>query len=99
MFNDITTLNNYLSNLRTGDYQRDNFDAFLKKVKFKFDLPAIHIAGTNGKGTTGQIINDIYVKAGYKVGYYRSPYFLTPFEVITINNINIELQEFEEMIK
>ena len=98
MFNDITTLNNYLSNLRTGDYQRDNFDAFLKKVKFKFDLPAIHIAGTNGKGTTGQIINDIYVKAGYKVGYYRSPYFLTPLEVITINNINIELQEFEEMI-
>ncbi len=98
MFKDTFELATYLKSLRV-EYQRDNFDTFLKKIKFDFDVPSIHIAGTNGKGTTGLILNDIYINHGYKVGYYRSPYFKTPLEVITINNKSITLDEFASLIK
>ena len=60
--------------IRDGsDYQRDDFDDFLKKVKFSFNIPAIHIAGTNGKGSTANYIASIYQSAGYKVGLFTSP--------------------------
>ena len=66
-----------LTEVREGeDYQRDNFDDFLKKIKFSFSLPAIHIAGTNGKGSTASYISSIYKKAGYKVGLFTSPALL-----------------------
>lgn len=38
-----------------------------KKLKF------IHIAGTNGKGSTLAFVSDALVKNGYKVGRYISP--------------------------
>ena len=41
------------------DYQRDNFDAFLKKVGFSYNVPSIHVTGTNGKGSTCNYINNI----------------------------------------
>ena len=49
----------------------------------------IHVAGTNGKGSTTAIISKILLECGYKVGMYTSP-FLEEFEErIQINNINI----------
>lgn len=71
---------------RSGsDYQRDDFDSFLKKVKFSFNLPAIHIAGTNGKGSTASYIASIYQEAGYKVGLFTSPSLEEINEMISIN--------------
>lgn len=63
----------YILSKNRGDYQRDNFDDFLKKVNFSFDIPAIHIAGTNGKGSVATYLKDIYLKNGYKVGLFTSP--------------------------
>jgi dihydrofolate synthase/folylpolyglutamate synthase len=37
-------------------------------------IPTIHIAGTNGKGSTCAYISYILAEAGYKVGLYSSPY-------------------------
>ena len=37
------------------------------------DLKLIHIAGTNGKGSTTSMITEILIGAGYKVGMYTSP--------------------------
>lgn len=34
----------------------------------------VHVAGTNGKGSTSTAISQIMIKAGYKVGLYTSPY-------------------------
>lgn len=76
--------------LREGsDYQRDNFDSFLKKVKFSFDIPSIHIAGTNGKGSTASYIASIYQQAGYKVGLYTSPALDEINEMICVNGEKI----------
>lgn len=91
-------LKTYLGNLRTGDYQKDNFDAFLKKINFIYDVPSIHIAGSNGKGSVGNYLNNIYQDKGYKVGYFFSPYYLDMKEMILINNNKIDLSYIDKII-
>lgn len=38
------------------------------------ELKFIHVAGTNGKGSTASMLSSILTEAGYKVGLYTSPY-------------------------
>jgi dihydrofolate synthase/folylpolyglutamate synthase len=45
-------------------------------------LPVIHIAGTNGKGSTAKYIQSILTHAGYKVGTFLSPHILDFIELI-----------------
>ena len=49
--------------------------------KFK----SIHIAGTNGKGSTSHILSSIYQSNGYKVGMYTSPHLVDFRERIKLN--------------
>lgn len=53
--------------------------------KFK----SIHIAGTNGKGSTSHIISSILQESGYKVGLYTSPHLKDFRERIKINGQSI----------
>ncbi len=53
--------------------------------KFK----SIHIAGTNGKGSTASIIATILQSAGYRVGLYTSPHLINFNERIRINGVTI----------
>jgi dihydrofolate synthase/folylpolyglutamate synthase len=48
--------------------------------------PVIHLAGTNGKGSTSAMIASILVEAGYKVGLYTSPHIRSFNERIRIGN-------------
>lgn len=48
-------------------------------------LKAIHIAGSNGKGSTASFIASILIEKGYKVGLYTSPHFVKFNERIMIN--------------
>lgn len=62
------------------------------------DLKVIHIAGTNGKGSTTAMITEILKGAGFKVGMYTSP-FLEEFEErIQINGVNIPKEVLAELI-
>lgn len=58
-----------------------------KKIKF------VHVAGTNGKGSTTAMITGVLRQAGYKVGMYTSPYLEEFEERIQINGINISKDE------
>ena len=49
----------------------------------------IIISGTNGKGTVGRILNQIYDKSGYSVGLYSSPHLVRLNERLKINNKDI----------
>ncbi|MEJ5363378.1 MAG: Mur ligase family protein [Spirochaetota bacterium] len=65
-------------------------------------LPCIHIAGTNGKGSTAYMIAAILQAAGYIVGLYTSPHLLRYNERIAINGKEItdeELSEYSEMLE
>lgn len=53
------------------------------------DLKCIHVAGTNGKGSTSHMLASILQEAGYKVGLYTSPHLKDFRERIKINGIEI----------
>ena len=48
-------------------------------------LKAIHVAGTNGKGSTSHLIAAALQAAGYKVGLFTSPHLVSLTERIRIN--------------
>lgn len=48
-------------------------------------LKTIHVAGSNGKGSTSSFIASILIENGYKIGLYTSPHFVNFNERIMIN--------------
>ncbi|HBK84156.1 MAG TPA: tetrahydrofolate synthase [Flavobacterium sp.] len=52
-------------------------------------IKTIHVAGTNGKGSTSSLLASIFQEAGYKVGLYTSPHLKDFRERIKINGIQI----------
>lgn len=57
-------------------------------------LRAVHIAGTNGKGSVAVMIAGVLQSAGYRVGLYTSPHLLSYCERIQINQTPITEREF-----
>jgi dihydrofolate synthase/folylpolyglutamate synthase len=53
------------------------------------DILCIHVAGTNGKGSTSHLLASILQEAGYKVGLYTSPHLKDFRERIKINGAEI----------
>ena len=65
-------------------------DALLEKMgRPERSLKFIHVAGTNGKGSTCAMLSSILQHAGYKTGLYTSPYIVSFNERIQINGENI----------
>lgn len=52
-------------------------------------LRFIHVAGTNGKGSTSAMLASVLQNAGYKTGLYTSPYIRTFCERIRVDGENI----------
>jgi dihydrofolate synthase/folylpolyglutamate synthase len=66
------------------------------------NLKFVHVAGTNGKGSTCNAIAAVLKAAGYKTGLYTSPYINDFCERMQINNENIPhdvLTEITEQVK
>ncbi|MFC1770816.1 bifunctional folylpolyglutamate synthase/dihydrofolate synthase [Candidatus Margulisiibacteriota bacterium] len=78
------------------NYSLANFSKFLKSIKNPhLSLKnAIHIAGTNGKGSTLSFIAAGLQKAGYKVGTFTSPHLWEYTERICINGKPISKTKF-----
>ena len=60
---------------------------FLDNPHKKFK--SIHIAGTNGKGSTAHLISSILQEAGFKTGLYTSPHMKDFRDRIKINGVKI----------
>ncbi|MEE9120684.1 MAG: folylpolyglutamate synthase/dihydrofolate synthase family protein [Syntrophobacteria bacterium] len=56
-------------------------------------LKTIHIAGTNGKGSTAAMLSAMLVRAGFKVGLYTSPHLVRFNERFRLNEQDIEDEE------
>jgi dihydrofolate synthase/folylpolyglutamate synthase len=63
------------------------------------DLKAIHVAGTNGKGSVCAMLNAVLQEAGYKVGMYTSPHLVKINERFRINNKLISNKELTKFTK
>ncbi len=57
----------------------------------------IHIAGTNGKGSVGAMLEAILIEAGMKVGFYSSPHLVRFTERFRINRKEIPVQDVAEL--
>src|SRR3954452_21337963 len=64
----------------------------------QFAYPVIHITGTNGKGSTSQMITRLLIAHGLTVGTYTSPHLERPNERMSRNGESISDDEFAEQI-
>ena len=70
---------------------------FLKNPQDNFKT--IHVAGTNGKGSTAAILNSILIANSYKVGLYTSPHLINFNERIRVNGVTITDEEIISFMK
>ncbi|MCP5061469.1 MAG: bifunctional folylpolyglutamate synthase/dihydrofolate synthase [Ignavibacteriae bacterium] len=63
------------------------------------NIKTIHIAGSNGKGSTASFIASILQEFGYKVGLYTSPHFVRFNERIKINGQEISDEEIIKFLE
>ncbi len=78
----------------TPKFSRELGNRLLKKLLMHLDNPQknlriVHIAGTNGKGSTAAMIAEILQSSGYRCGLFTSPYIERFNERIRINGIEI----------
>ena len=62
------------------------------------NFKTIHVAGTNGKGSTSSMVASVFMEAGYKVGLYTSPHLKDFRERITINGKKISKNYVHQFI-
>jgi dihydrofolate synthase/folylpolyglutamate synthase len=62
-------------------------------------LRFIHVAGTNGKGSTCAFLESIYRAAGLKVGLYTSPHLVSFCERIQVNRLNISETDLARLVQ
>ena len=60
-------------------------------------MKTVHIAGTNGKGSTATMLTDILREGGFRVGKYTSPHLVSFTERITINEKEITEEEVADI--
>ena len=62
-------------------------------------LKMIHIGGTNGKGSTSNMLASVLQEAGYKIGLYNSPHLIDFTERIKINGENCDKEFVYDFIQ
>jgi hypothetical protein len=63
------------------------------------DLKFIHVAGTNGKGSTCAMLDSVLREAGYRVGLNTSPYIMTFHERIRVNGEMISDEALVDLVE
>jgi len=59
----------------------------------------IHVAGTNGKGSTSHMLASVLQEAGYNVGLYTSPHLVDMRERIRVNGTMVEQQYVVDFVQ
>jgi dihydrofolate synthase / folylpolyglutamate synthase len=62
-------------------------------------LPIVHVAGSNGKGSVCAFLSSVLTEAGYRVGRYTSPHLVTWCERICINQQEIAPTDLLHLLK
>ncbi|MGA0876196.1 MAG: hypothetical protein ACO3QN_04365, partial [Bacilli bacterium] len=89
MINSIVELETYFASKVSPIYSREKYDRFLQAYPFAFSIPAIHLTGTNGKGSTATFLRNLYQSRFKKVGLFTSPALSRFQEMIYINQEEI----------
>lgn len=80
-------------------YGLQHFKDYMKSIGNPQDqLKSIHVAGTNGKGSTVNDIRSVLQEAGYRVGSFTSPYMISHYDRIRINDVYIAPKDFLDIV-
>lgn len=91
MFTDSLEAIQVIESKRQNHSNINKFKEIMNELNNPQDsIKSIHIAGTNGKGSTTDFIRSTLQNAGYKVGTFTSPYLISHHDRIRINNVNID---------
>ena len=63
------------------------------------NIKCVHVAGTNGKGSTSTAISNVLIEAGYNVGLYTSPYVTDFLERVQYNGKPIDKELFSQCVE
>lgn len=63
------------------------------------ELPVIHVAGTNGKGSVAAMLEAILRAAGWRVGLYTSPHLVHVGERVQVDRQRLTSTEIEEFVR
>jgi dihydrofolate synthase/folylpolyglutamate synthase len=98
----LNYLDEHASYEKTGRVESpslDNINTFMDLMgQPHLSYPVIHITGTNGKGSTTQIITQLLIAHGLQVGTYTSPHLENLTERISRNNEPISEQDFADCV-
>ncbi|MDC3150799.1 Mur ligase family protein [SAR86 cluster bacterium] len=94
------SVNNWL-NKKVKEYNQEKIDLsilkdFILDLEISIPKKIISIVGTNGKGSTANLISKILKDNSYSVGLYTSPHLINYNERIDINGININDEVLKE---
>ena len=82
--------------IKLGLNHIEQFLHYLNNPQTRFKI--IHVAGTNGKGSTCAYIESILRNSGYRVGLYTSPHLIKFNERIKVNNTLIQDEEIVDFM-
>lgn len=94
-----------IERMRVVKYTEDTFKLDrMRSLLAKLGNPheqfrSVHVAGTNGKGSTTAMLAAMLQECGYAVGLYTSPHLVDLRERIQINGMMIEKSDFTELMK
>lgn len=89
---DLWQLNEY-TDMKPG---LERIRAFLSELGGpQKSFKAVHVAGTNGKGSTAMMVSKILEAAGYKTGLYVSPHLVRMTERVRVNSKEISARRLE----
>ncbi|MEH2118805.1 bifunctional folylpolyglutamate synthase/dihydrofolate synthase [Nostoc sp.] len=64
-----------------------------------YQMPVIHVAGTNGKGSVCAYLSSVLTEAGYRTGRYISPHLVDWTERICLNEQPISSEELSQLLE
>jgi len=88
IFRDYAAVQDYLFGLKSrgAKFGIDRMQSWLGALKHpERATPAIHLAGTNGKGSTAAMLDAIFREAGLRTGLYTSPHLVLLGERVQVN--------------
>lgn len=93
MFNTYDEFVAFMNQQKSRVYSLDNFKRYMNDLDNpQYQLPCIHIGGTNGKGSTTNYIKEVLKQTGYKVATFTSPALYSRLDIIRINDQCIDDQ-------
>lgn len=99
MFTSINDANNWIMNKRNTNYSFEHFKYVCSLLNnLQDDLKIVHVAGTDGKGSTVSYLCDLLMSQGYKVGTFTSPHYVVHQDRIRVNKNNIPDDKFIDIL-